>query len=122
MLSSCVDVGTPTKCFDNEEATAKDYNMTEKCVTDVKTSLAKLNFENELGGICLWIMILYNLFKNKLIFNILKMVIMFAVIITVLCKLNALILYRFGCPVYVVSGVIQRLTMKGVTSCVLDSK
>ena len=81
MLSSCVDVGTPTKCIDNELATAKDYNM-----TDVKTSLTKLNFENVLGGICLWIMIMYNLFKNKLISYISEMVIMLVAYITMFCK------------------------------------
>ena len=65
-------------------------------------------------AVLLWILQLGILFKNKIIpyiFLILSMSMM------VLSKLNTWILYKIGCPVYVMSDIIHRLMMKGVASC-----
>ena len=60
---------------------------------------------------------LCNLFKNKLISYIFGMFVMLVASMMMLYKLNARMLWGIGCPMYMVSGAIQRLTMDGVTSC-----
>ena len=89
------------------------------CTFDVTPLPAQVQIVSSFGAIHLWILLLGNLFKNKIISYIFAMLVMS---MTVLSKLNTRILYIIGCPMYMVSGAIQRLTMNRVTSCNTDLK
>ena len=116
-------VGRNVECTDDVIVTSeKVNNMTKKCVVDGKASTDILNLQSRFEISCLWIMIWCNLFKNKLISYTFGMFVMLVMSMTVLYKLSAQMSCGVGCPMYMVSGAIQCLTMNGVTSCNLDLK